>query len=192
MISREDLIQQLSHELKPITPLPSLVSTTTTWLIFSAILIILMTYINGPIRENAIKQLLTSPQFFIETLVGITAISLLALTAFKSAIPAALNNTLLYCSYGLLALWLCFYLYGVSNPALTPSMLGKREHCLYEGFIYSLTPIVFAFILTKKYCPLKPFQCAISFSLAAGMLPALYMQIACMYEPLHIIKLHCF
>ena len=29
-----------------------------------------------------------------------------------------------------------------------------------------------------------------SLGLAAGMLPALYMQLACMYEPLHILTLH--
>jgi hypothetical protein len=31
-----------------------------------------------------------------------------------------------------------------------------------------------------------------SISLAAGMLPALYMQLACMYEPSHILAFHIF
>ena len=29
-----------------------------------------------------------------------------------------------------------------------------------------------------------------SLGLAAGMLPALYMQLACMYEPTHILSMH--
>lgn len=93
-------------------------------------------------------------------------------------------------AYTLLALWLGFHVWGLYSPALVPSMLGKREHCVYESFSYTLLPIMAAFILTKKLCPLKPLQCSFALILAAAMLPTLYMQIACMYEPQHIIKLH--
>jgi len=37
---------------------------------------------------------------------------------------------------------------------------------------------------------LRPVRTAMSVGLVAGMLPALYMQLACMYEPLHILAFH--
>ena len=45
-------------------------------------------------------------------------------------------------------------------------------------------------ILVRRFYPLKPMRTAMSIGLAAGMLPALYMQIACMYEPSHILSYH--
>ena len=69
-------------------------------------------------------------------------------------------------------------------------MLGKREHCVWETFIYALPPMLLAFVLTRRLYPLQPVQTAMYFSLAAGMMPALYMQIACMYAPDHILKFH--
>ena len=69
-------------------------------------------------------------------------------------------------------------------------MLGKREHCVWETFIYALPPMLLAFVLTRRLYPLQPVHTAMYFSLAAGMMPALYMQIACMYAPAHILQFH--
>ncbi|WP_158678829.1 hypothetical protein [Pseudoalteromonas sp. T1lg75] len=44
--------------------------------------------------------------------------------------------------------------------------------------------------MTRKFYPLYPRRMAISLSLASGMMPALYMQLACMYEPGHILLFH--
>ena len=81
-------------------------------------------------------------------------------------------------------------MFGLYSPAFEPSVLGKRHYCVYETFVYSLPPVATAFWLTRKLFPLRPIYTAAFFSLAAGMIPALYMQIACMYAPSHILKFH--
>ena len=69
-------------------------------------------------------------------------------------------------------------------------MLGKRDHCVVETLLFALPPACLALFLTRRLYPLKPVRSALLFCLVAGMLPALYMQIACMYAPLHIIQMH--
>lgn len=45
-------------------------------------------------------------------------------------------------------------------------------------------------LLLRRCYPLQPLRAGMAVSLAAGMLPALYMQIACMYAPDHILLFH--
>ncbi len=69
-------------------------------------------------------------------------------------------------------------------------MLGKRPHCFVETLFYALPPLVLGCYLTRRLFPLRPLRTAMAVGLAAGMLPALYMQLACMYIPDHILKFH--
>ena len=50
--------------------------------------------------------------------------------------------------------------------------------------------IVAGLFLIRRLYPLSPIRTAMSVGLVAGMLPALYMQLACMYEPAHILTFH--
>ena len=56
--------------------------------------------------------------------------------------------------------------------------------------VYALPPILAALFLIRRLYPLRYIRTAMSLSPAAGMLPALYTQLACMYETLHILTLH--
>jgi uncharacterized membrane protein YdbT with pleckstrin-like domain len=89
-----------------------------------------------------------------------------------------------------MAFWLAQYVIGLVSPALEPSMLGKRSYCLYETIIYAIPPILIGLFFIRRLYPLSLVRTAMSLSLAAGMLPALYMQLACMYEPSHILAFH--
>jgi len=55
---------------------------------------------------------------------------------------------------------------------------------------YAVAPILVALFLIRRLYPLRFVRTAMSVGLAAGMLPALYMQLACMYEPPHILAFH--
>ena len=50
--------------------------------------------------------------------------------------------------------------------------------------------LAFYHALARRLYPLRYLRTAMTVGLAAGMLPALYMQMACMYEPSHILGLH--
>lgn len=190
MSSRQDLINSLSHELEQAKPQPSIDLIAGLWLLFSSAYVVVITHTLGPIRANALMQLITEPRFALEMACGLVAVLLTTLIAFRAAVPGALTPRFTIVGVSILVIWLVAYAVGLFSPSLEPSMLGKREHCLYETFLYALAPIAAAFFLTRRYYPLRPVYTALSFSIVAGMIPALYMQVACMYAPDHILMFH--
>jgi hypothetical protein len=73
---------------------------------------------------------------------------------------------------------------------MEPSEAGKRSFCYLETMVYSIPPILVAVFLARRLYPLNYTRTAMSLALTAGMIPALFMQIACMYVPAHILQFH--
>lgn len=190
MNKHESLISSLSSKLEPVSPPPNINRLAMAWFALSAIYVVAVTQLFGPIRSNAIAQLSTEPRFALETLLGVAAILWFSLLAFRSAIPAALSRKFAAAGLVLMALWLAQYVIGLVSPALEPSSLGNRHHCYIETMVYSLPVILAGLFFVRRLYPLRPVRTAMSISLVAGMLPALYMQLACMYEPTHILAFH--
>jgi hypothetical protein len=190
MNRRDDLIEQLSTDLEPVRPAPAADLISVAWLLVSAVYVVLLTHLWGPIRPNALHQLATEPRFFAETALGVVAIVLVALAAFRAAVPGALSSGLRRLAFALLVLWLASYVVGLYSPALEPSMLGKRPHCLWETLVYALPPALVGIYLVRRFYPLTPVRTAALVGLVSGMIPALYMQLACMYAPSHILLFH--
>lgn len=186
----ENLIASLSTGLRPVRSQLPVDLIALLWLASSAAFIVAITHLFGPLRPNALTQLATEPRFLLETVLGGVAISYTAVVAFRSAVPGAASKRSMLLAVSLITLWLANYGIGLAYPALEPSMLGKRDHCVFETLIFAVPPACLAFLLTRRLYPLKPVYSAFLFSLVAGMLPALYMQLACMYAPLHIIQMH--
>lgn len=186
----EQLIKQLSQDLPPVKPSPNVNVLATVWLVSSAVFVIVVTYLAGPIRTGAFGQLAAEPRFLLETLLGVLAIAWVSLAAFRAAVPGALNRRFAVTGFVLLALWLAQYVVGLVSPALEPSRLGERHLCYLETAMYALSPILAGVILIRRLYPLHYVRTTMSLALAAGMIPALFMQIACMYEPTHILEFH--
>ena len=190
MTNRDALIATLSADLHSVKPATQVDRVAAAWLFLSAIYVVAMTHFMGPARSNAWSQLATEPRFLLECLGGLLAITIGALGAFRAAVPGALSRRFLLLAIGLMPVWWSFYVVGLLEPGLEPSMQGKRPHCIWETFVYALPPMALAFLLTRRFYPLRPVSLAFSFSMVAGMIPALYMQIACMYSPAHILAFH--
>lgn len=190
MNKHETLISNLSSKLEPVSPPPNINRLALAWFALSAIYVVAVTQLFGPIRPNAITQLSTEPRFLLETMLGVAAILWFSLLAFRSAVPAALTRQFAAVGLVLMALWLAQYVIGFVSPALEPSSMGKRHHCYIETMVYSLPVILAGLFFVRRLYPLHPVRTAMSISLVAGMLPALYMQLACMYEPSHILAFH--
>jgi len=184
------LISNLSRDLASVPPPPNINRLAIAWFLLSAIFVVAMTHLFGPIRPGAFSQLGTEPRFLLETMLGVAAILWTSLLAFRSAVPATLSKQFAASGMVLMALWLAQYVIGFVSPALEPSMLGKRDHCFSETLVYALPVILTGLFLIRRLYPLRPLRTAMSIGLAAGMLPALYMQLACMYEPSHILGYH--
>ena len=186
----DELVANLSRDVAPVSPAPRVNTLAMTWFLLSAIYVVVVTHMFGPSRPGAFSQLATEPRFLMESLLGVAAIMWTSLLAFRAAIPAALTRQFAVGGLVLMALWLAQYVIGLVSPALEPSMLGKRNHCYFETMIYAMPPILIGLFLIRRLYPLRFVRTAMSLSLAAGMLPALYMQLACMYEPVHILTFH--
>jgi len=190
MNKNDDLIANLSRDLAPVSPAPNVNLLAMGWILLSAIFVVIVTHLYGPIRPGAFSQLATEPRFLLESLLGLAAIFWTSLLAFRAAIPGALTKKFAATGVILMALWLAQYVIGLFSPALDPSVLGKRNHCFIETMIYSLPPIMIGLFLIRRLYPLQFVKNAMFIGLAAAMLPALYMQLACMYEPSHILAFH--
>ena len=190
MNDRDDLIDSLCADLEPVKPAMPPDRQALLWLGISAVYVILVTAYLGPLRPNALQQLLTVPRFFVETAMGVVAIALVGVCAFRAAVPGRLSRRFAKVSMALLVIWLLQYVIGLVDPSLEPSMLGKREPCWLQAMLIAIPPMLVAFVLTRRLYPLNPLATSVSFSLAAGLLPALYMQLACMYVVPHILKYH--
>jgi len=186
----EILISNLSSDLAPVTPTRSINRLALTWFLLSAVYVVVITHLFGPIRPGALSQLGTEPRFLFETILGVAAILWFSLLVFRSAVPAALTRQFAVAGLVLMALWLAQYVIGFVSPALEPSRLGKRNYCYFETLVYALPVILSGLFFVRRLYPLRPLRTAMSVGLVAGMLPALFMQLACMYEPLHILAFH--
>lgn len=193
MNDRDELIQTLAADLKPVQPVAPAGRMALFWFAGSCLYLVLVTHlIGGPIRPEAFQQLVTVPRFLFEQLLGLAGLLLLALALFRSAIPGLSVHRLVDVSVTLLVLWLLQFVIGLWDPALEPSMSGKRDGCLEETLVYCVPPMVIGLVMIRRLYPLQPLKSALWCCLVAGLLPALYMQIACMYVVPHILKFHIF
>ncbi len=190
MNKRDDLIRELSANLETVRPAPTPDLLALAWLLASVAFVVVLTHLWGPIRPNALQQLSAQPRFFIETTWGLVAIACTAMVAFRAGIPGTLGSRFARISTALMTVWLSSYVFGLYSTALEPSMLGKRPHCLWETMVYALPPMLAGFAVMRRLHPLRPVRTAMVVGLVSGMIPALYMQIACMYIPAHILQFH--
>lgn len=184
------LIASLSRDLPPVSRAPGVGMQASAWFLLSAAYVVAMTHLLGPVRPGAFSQLFSEPRFLLESLLGVVAIVWASLAAFRASVPAALGRRFATVGIVLMLLWIAQYAIGLADPALEPSTLGKRGHCYFETMGYSLPPIIAGLFLVRRLYPLRYVRTSMWIGLAAGMLPTLYMQLACMYEPLHILTLH--
>jgi hypothetical protein len=125
-------------------------------------------------------------------LFGGAALVFWAIAALSDSIPGLYRRWPIRLSWFFFIIWLLHFVGGYVSPSLEPSMLGKREHCAAEAYLYSLPPALLMFWMQRQRFPLNPLRAAIYGAIAAAMLPALAMQVACMYEPTHILQNHVF
>lgn len=190
MNGQENLISKLSSELPPVGAPGNINRLAVAWFLLGALFVVAVTLLAGPIRPGAIAQLGNHPRFLLETMLGVAAILWVSLAAFRASVPGALTRGFKLTGVALIGIWLAQYVIGFISPALEPSMLGERAHCNVETLLYALPVTLAGLFIVHRHYPLRPAQAGLFVGLAAGMLPALFMQLACMYEPAHILLFH--
>ena len=186
----QTLIQSLTADLKPMRPRTAIWTPALIWLIFSWLYVIAITLHIGPLREGALQALTHSPHFALETFAGLIAGGLFAVLAFAESIPGAQKKWLFWLALSAAVLWVGSYVIGLVAPALEPSRIGKRPHCVLEAYLYSGPPLILGYTLLFRRYPINSIRTGFFMGLSAGAIPALLMQISCMYMPAHILTHH--
>lgn len=190
-LQRDELIKDIAQGLTPVQRPGSTSGLFLLWLTASSLFVVSIMWMIAPFRPGWVIQLLNTPQFFIESLLGLIAIAALTNVTFKWGIPGYPRLISLTVLASLLMLtWISFYIFGLHEPALEISMLGKRAHCYLEVLIYSIPPIIFAALLLRKLAVTQQAWVGVLVAVCASAIPALLMQIACMYAPKHILAYH--
>lgn len=187
---RSDLINNLSADLPAIKPRNSVVLPALLWFVCSWLYIIALSLYLGPVRSGALEALLTSPRFAFESVTGLVSGALFCVIAFRESIPGLRSQWLTYLAFLSAILWVGCYLLDLSFPAIEPSMIGKRAHCVLEAYLYSGPPLITGYRLIYRRYPLDAMRAGLFLGICSGMLPALWMQIVCMYNPQHILTHH--
>ncbi len=190
MSSHQQLVTALAAQATPVKSLMNNNLLALLWLLSSVIYCLAVIHWLAPIRATAFSQLMTEPRFLLEMLLGFAAIVLTTFTAFQQTIPGALRPALKAAASLTVLLWVALNVYGLIDPALEPSTEGSRHYCVYETLIYALPPLFFAGLCARQRFVLKTGSTGFALGLAAGLIPAWYMQIACMYAPDHMLKFH--
>jgi len=161
------------------------------WWVGAWIVVVAATLAVQPMRPGFTDQLLASPRFAIESLLGLVAGGVAIQTAFALGVPGwGSPRRRIAVALALLAFWTSAYLYGLFSPALEPSMLGKRPHCFVEGLIYGILIMIASLLLLRRLAPLNRWGAGFVAGAAAGAIPGLLMQVACIYIPSHILGYH--
>lgn len=189
--SRESLIDDLVAGATPVSRPGRTHLRALLWLGIAAGLSIGLMALRGPFQMFRVDALLESPQFLVETVLGLLAVIVPGLLAFRSAIPSSARPLRYLVPAVLLFMaWTALLLLGLWHPSLEPSMAGKRPHCWVETFVVGMPGLVVGCMLARRLWPLHGGWTGFMLGLASGAMPALVMQFVCMYDPYHDLQQH--
>lgn len=190
---RGDLIEDLSNGLEPAASLGPPWAEALWWGVGSWLFVVAAALATGPMRPGFWTQLAASPQFLCEILLGLGAgaLGLAAAVSLGVPRPASLWRRTGWAWLALL-LWGGVYLaaFAIGSAALEPSMLGKRAGCYLQVLVFGLPPTLAGLAILRRWSPLQRVATGALVGAAAGAMPGLLMQLACMYEPWHILSHH--
>jgi hypothetical protein len=187
---RADLIRELADGLRPAPRLRAPGHLALLWGAGAWLFVVGATIAVQPLRPGVHDQLLASPRFAGETLFGLLAGGLAIWVGFAVGTPGRSQRRWIVLALGSLALWAGVYVCGLVSPALEPSMLGKRQLCFLEVLLYGLPTLTVGLLLLRRLAPLERWSAGLVMGAAAGAMPGLLMQLACMYVPAHILSHH--
>jgi hypothetical protein len=190
-MDRPALIEQLAENLPPVKPPRALAESAGLWLLASWAIVLALTLATGPLRPGAFGQLLEHPRYALEAALGFALAGAAIWGALALGIPGAgASRRQIGPALGLAVLWVGAFAYGIFDPAVDPSMLGKRAHCTVETFAYAVAPLLLGIAALRRRAALLRGWSGALVGAAGAALPALAMQFACMYDPAHILLNH--
>jgi hypothetical protein len=186
-----DLIDALVADLEPVRPAMPWRQAMFAWCVISWVVVGAAILASGPVREGLLGELIGSPRFALELVLGFAAGLAAIWTGLEFGVPGARSGPrLLAPPLMLLSGWTLVIVYGLMHPSDAATMDGKRVHCFIETLLVSLPPFSVALYLLRGRILFARAGAGLLVGAAAAAIPALWMQVACRIEPLHVLTFH--
>jgi len=191
MRRRDEWIAALVRELQPVRPALAPSSFAIVWLAGSWLLTVAVIAAGGPMRPGWFAQLSEHPRLQLEFLLGLGAGAVAILGVGQLSIPSPRHIPARAApALVVFTAWTATYLWGLWDPAVPPSMAGKRAHCWVEIFVWAAPLAITGLWLARRGAPLARTWTGALLGAAAASIPAVWMQVACMYDAAHILVYH--
>ena len=190
-MTRDDFAEALIDDLTPVRPaigwLPALLTWTSLAWVFVGVLVLA----TGPLREGAIATLAVSPRYTLEfALAAFGGFAMIA-AGLELGVPGHPGTIrLLFPGVALLLGWLALLSYGLLDPVIETGMLGKRALCSVQTFGFAVPPLALALYALRRRALYARTATGVLVGIGAAAIPAAWMQLACLYDPLHSLLYH--
>ncbi len=190
-MSRVDFIDSLVADLKPTRRSRPWSHVMFVWCGLSWSVVGLAILANGPLREGFAHELIASPRYMLELSFGVLAGLVSIAAGLEIGVPGSPKMSRLWSPPLLLfAGWAMTIAYGLTVPIAEFATGGMRAHCFLETILVSLPPATLAVYLLHGRIVFDAGRSGLLAGVAAAAIPALWMEFACMTEPLHALKFH--
>lgn len=188
---REQLIARLVADLAPVRPVTRVRDIALAWCLFNGVTVAGLLLLRGPFREDSLADLASHPRFLFESALGLAVVLVSSVVVFRLGLPGGASPARqVLMPTGLVTLWIVTYLFGVWSPAFETPLTAERPHCFLETLLTALPGLLTGLLVVRRLWPLYPGWTGFVAGLAAAAVPALLMQFACTYRPLHILSAH--
>lgn len=184
------LIDELSTDLEPVRRPASTGVASGVWLVLAWGIVLVLAAITGPFRPGFGEQLLSAPRFALESALALGLVGVAVAGAFALGTPGENSRHLVRALLVLAGGWVGLLAIGLVAPALPPSSLGMRPVCNLQTLLFALLPFGVGVWALRRRAVLNRRLAGLCLGVAAGSLPALVMQWACMYDPAHALLFH--
>ncbi|NQU40758.1 MAG: DUF1109 family protein [Lentisphaerae bacterium] len=188
---RERFIADLvsSHTPRPPLALPG--RRALRWCLAALAVTVTLLWLVQPFRPGCLRALCGHPLRLVELLSGLLCVGWGATMALVGSTPGTRLSLASRCVAGLSAVVFAVSLV-VASIASTPesSSIGHRPYCWMEVLVYGGASLgAMLWMAHRSYLRFTA-PTAIWVGLAAGLVPALLMQLACVYDPCHGLAFH--
>ena len=186
---KSELADKLARGLRPVRPRNWLLPAIA-WITGVAGTLLIWMIVSGGPRPQLASQLAV-PRFAIEVGIGVVLSVVAIAAALRLSIPGRGRAGSASGVVGaLFAAWAGSIGIGLVAPLFEPSMAGKRELCNVETVLLALVPLAVGLYLAARLAPLSRAIVGGLLGVAAASVPALLMQLFCMYEAGHALTHH--
>ena len=190
MKKNDQFIEDLTSNFKGFQVVRPSYQVAVYWTTASLALLTLVAYLTGPFRPAWLSQVFLSPRFAAEMATGVLTVFFTCWLCLATAIPGRKTKHIAFLSSLFGSAFLILNVYSLFEPATTVSMTGKRPHCLVEGFAVSIGLTIGLLLLVRRRAPEGLVLAGLLSGLASCLICATTMHLACMYDPVHIMKHH--